>query len=57
MQIILSDTERQVVLRLLDHELGEIRSGVRRTHNPDWHDGLKQEESVLRELIGKLRVQ
>jgi len=55
MQITFSDTERQLVLRLLDKELGDVRSGVRRTHNPEWHDGLKEEETVLRELIGKLR--
>lgn len=55
MQITISDTERQIVLRLLDEELGELRSGARRTHNPEWHDGLKDEEAILRELIGKLR--
>ena len=55
MQITLSDAERQLVLRLLDKQLGDVRSGARRTHNPEWHDGLKGEEAALRELIGKLR--
>jgi hypothetical protein len=55
MQISLSVVEQQLVLRLLDQELGDVRSGVRRTHNPEWKDGLKKEETVLRELIGKLR--
>lgn len=55
MQVIFSDEERQVMIRLLDEELGELRSGARRTHNPEWHDGLKEDEAVLRTLIGKLR--
>jgi len=55
MELVISDSERDMLLRLLQGALGDVRSGVRRTHSPEWHDGLKQEEVVLKELIEKLK--
>jgi len=52
--IQLSDPERVLLERILTSTLGEVRSGVRRTHNPAWHDGLKQDEELIRTLLGKL---
>lgn len=54
MQISLTAPERELLLRILNNALGNVRSGVRRTHSPEWKDGLKQEEEVLRALLGKL---
>ena len=56
MNVELTDPERKLLLRLLNTALGDVRSQVRRTRNPDWHDSLKGEESTLRELVGRLNV-
>lgn len=54
MEIAVTDPERELLLRVLNGALGEVRSGVRRTHSPEWHDGLKQEESLIKGLLEKL---
>lgn len=54
MEIAVTDPERELLLRVLNGALGEVRSGVRRTHSPEWHDGLKHEESLLKGLLEKL---
>lgn len=54
MQLAVTEPERELLLRLLNVALGDVRSGVRRTHSPEWHDGLKEEETVLRALLEKL---
>ena len=55
MELVVSDSERTLLVRLLDRALGDMRSEVRRTRNPEWHDGLKNDESLLLGLIQKLR--
>ena len=54
MQITLTAPERELLLRILNNALGNVRSGVRRTHKPEWHDGLKQEAELLKALLDKL---
>jgi len=54
MQLAVTDSERELLLRVLDGALGEVRSGVRRTHSVEWHDGLKDEEALLKALLEKL---
>ena len=55
MTIDLADSERDLLVRLLDHAIGEIRVEVRRTRTPDFHDSLVNEEQVLKGLLAKIR--
>jgi hypothetical protein len=55
MELQLSDTEQQLVLRLLDQALGNLRVEVRRTSTPEFHDKLLAEEELLKALIERLR--
>ena len=55
--ITLTPNERDLVVRLLDRELGDTRSEFRRTHfSPEFREDVKREEKLLRELLEKLRV-
>lgn len=55
MEIVLSKSEQAMLVGLLEAAVGDVRSGVRRTHAPGWHDGLKAEEALLKGLLEKLR--
>jgi hypothetical protein len=54
MDLQLSNPERQLVHRLLDEALRELRVEVRRTRTPDFHDKLLEEEELLKGLIERL---
>jgi hypothetical protein len=55
--ITLTPNERDLVVRLLDRELGDTRSEFRRTHySPEFRDDVEREEKLLRELLVKLRM-
>jgi hypothetical protein len=54
MEVMITDSERKILLRMLSTAVGEVRSQVRRTHDPEWHDGLKEEESLMKGLLEKL---
>ncbi len=54
MELTISDPEREILLRILHSAVGDVRSQVRRTHSPEWHDGLKEEEAVMKGLLQKL---
>ena len=54
MELQLSNPERQLVHRLLDEALRELRVEVRRTRTPDFHDRLLEEEKLLKGLIDRL---
>ncbi len=53
--IVLTTNERDLIVRLLDRELGDTRSEVHRTHQPAMREDVLREESLLRELLAKLR--
>jgi hypothetical protein len=55
MQLEISSPEKKLLVRILDNTLGELRSEVRRTREPTWHDGLKEEERMVSDLIARLR--
>jgi hypothetical protein len=55
MQIEINEAERQVLLKLAETALGELKAEVRRTSTKDYHDELVVEESTLAEVIGRLR--
>jgi hypothetical protein len=55
--LTLTANERDLIVRLLDHELGDTRSELHRTHfSPDFRDDVEREEKLLRQLLDKLRV-
>ena len=54
--ISLTAEERELLTRLLDTALGDARVEVHHTHySPDSREFLKRQESVIRELLNKLR--
>lgn len=57
MELILSETERQLLLELLQGDLGEIRVEVRRTEDAAYRTRLHEQESCLRGLIERMQSQ
>jgi hypothetical protein len=55
MQLQLQEAERDLMVRILEHALGEMRVEVRRTRTPDFHDRLQLDEELLKGVIGKLQ--
>jgi hypothetical protein len=55
MQLEISDKERELLLKMAEVGLGELRAEVRRTATKDYHDELVAEESILIGLIDRLR--
>ena len=54
MDIQLSEPEHELVLRLLESALRELRVEVRRTSTPRYHDGLQAEERMLEQIVARL---
>ncbi len=55
--LTLTSNERDLIVRLLDRELGDTRSELHRTHySPEFREDVQREEKLLRELLDKLRV-
>lgn len=55
MQLEISAAERDLMIRLAENALAEMRVEVRRTRTPQFHDGLRQEEGQLSALLDRLR--
>jgi hypothetical protein len=55
MQLEINDAERQLMLKMAEAALGELKAEVRRTSTKDYHDELVAEESTLAGLIERLR--
>jgi len=55
MTIELAESECNLLQRLLEHAIGELRVEVRRTRTPDFHDNLVNEEETLKGLLAKIR--
>jgi hypothetical protein len=53
--LTLDDEERNLILNLLDHALGETRVEAHRTHTPSYRTDVLHNETVIRRLIEKLR--
>jgi hypothetical protein len=51
----LTDEEREELLNLVEHSLGEVRVERRRTDTLGYQNEVRREESVLRGLLEKLR--
>lgn len=55
MPVELSSEERELLVGLLERELGEIRTEIRHTRSHDYKDSLKQREKRLQDLLGRLK--
>ena len=54
-QLSMNDEERTELLRLLDDSVVEIHAELRRTEAPEYHDQLRDKETMLRALTEKVR--
>ena len=54
MDVTLSDGERTLILELLNHALGELKSEIRRSSTHEFQDQLKDKEQLMSGLIGRL---
>jgi hypothetical protein len=55
MQLELSVDDRDLLARLIEREIGEVRSEVRRTREPSFHDFLIRDEERLKAILEQLR--
>lgn len=53
--LCITEDERAELLRLLEQEVADIHVECRRTEAPDYHDRLREEETLLRLLTAKVR--
>jgi hypothetical protein len=53
--LLLSEPERQELLRLVQHELEGTRVEVHRMHTPDYREHVLRQEGILLDLLRKLR--
>ena len=52
--LVITEQEREELLRLLKSSLGETRVEVHRTHTPGFREDVKHEEQVIRTLLEKV---
>ena len=57
MQLELSEQEREILVRVVDAAVREMRVEVRRTSTPRYHDDLVAEERALQALLARLQGQ
>ncbi len=57
MQLELSEQEREILVRVVDAAVREMRVEVRRTSTPRYHDDLVAEEHALQALLARLQGQ
>lgn len=50
----LNSAERELLLAILTHELGEVRVEAHHTHSPVFHDSVVHRAGVIRSLLEKL---
>jgi hypothetical protein len=54
MSVELTDTEREMMLELLDTRLGELKEEIHHSRVSEFKDALKVRADCMRELIAKL---
>ncbi len=57
MTITLTEEEMDLLKRILDAELGELREEVHHTRDSEFKDHLKHKENVLRAVLSKMTVE
>ena len=55
MQLDLSVTDRDLLERIVEQALSEMRVEVRRTSTPQFHDDLAKDEQRLKDLLARIR--
>lgn len=55
MVLELNQGERDELLRLIEKELAETRSELRRTDNPEWRNSIDEEKDILNALYKRLK--
>lgn len=55
MTIELNAQEQTLLVRMLERELTELPSEVRRTETSSYRDELKEQEHILRELLDRMK--
>lgn len=51
----LSETERQLLIELLDREIPSLRDEIWHTDDHDYREALKEREQCMKALVEKLR--
>ncbi len=52
---MISEEERDELIRLLEQVLGETRVEVHRTHTPEYRERVLEEEALLRGMLEKFQ--
>jgi hypothetical protein len=55
MTIDLNPQEQALLIQMLERELSELPSEIRRTRTSSYRDGLKEQEHALRDLHARLK--
>jgi hypothetical protein len=55
MELELSSEDRELLVRIVEKTVGDLRVEVRRTREPAFHDRLVGEEDRLKALLERLR--
>jgi hypothetical protein len=54
MNLELNPEERTLLLEMLRNDFGQLRSEIYHTEDADYKAGLKQRETLLQDIIGRL---
>jgi len=55
MQLKLSSEEREVLERIVERALSEMRVEVRRTTTPRYHDDLQADEERVKSILSRIK--
>lgn len=55
MQLELSPEDRDLLERIVDRALSEMRVEVRRTSTPKYHDDLQAEQTRMKDLLDRIK--
>ncbi len=54
MNLSITKAEQEELVKMVVRSLSNTRVELRRTRQPEWHDQLRDEETRLNKLLGKL---
>ncbi len=54
MELILEDREAEVLARVLNNYLPQLREEIYKTENADWRASMHEDESIIKSLISRL---
>jgi hypothetical protein len=53
-QLELNDEDVTLLLRILQHQLADLREEVYKTENYDWRESMKKDEATLKDIMARL---